>query len=194
MLNDLRAFIASGAPLGNPGLEKAARETGSQELAAVLRWTYAVNASVERTVKNVAPFQWVHESLAQVAAQSDAICVSQTPTEAIVREWNEHDLTKYVSIIAGQELGTKTEHIGLATKGRYEPSRILMIGDAPGDKRAAKANQALFFPINPGHEVASWDRFCHEGYARFLAGTYGGAYEAALIAEFDSLLPETPSW
>jgi phosphoglycolate phosphatase-like HAD superfamily hydrolase len=194
MLNDLRAFIASGAPLGNPGLEKAARETGSEELATVLRWTHAVNAAIERTVKDVGPFRWVRESLDRIAASSDAICVSQTPTEALVREWDEHGMTKYVAIIAGQELGTKAEHIGLATKGRYESSRILMIGDAPGDKRAAKANQAFFFPINPGHEEASWDRFCHEAYARFLAGTYGGAYEAQLIAEFDALLPEKPSW
>jgi len=29
---------------------------------------------------------------------------------------------------------------------------------------------------------------------RFLSGTYAGDYEAKLIAEFESLLPETPPW
>ena len=29
---------------------------------------------------------------------------------------------------------------------------------------------------------------------RFLAGEYAGDYEAALIAEFDRLLPELPPW
>ena len=29
---------------------------------------------------------------------------------------------------------------------------------------------------------------------KFLDGTYEGAYEASLIAEFEKLLPETPPW
>ena len=48
---------------------------------------------------------------------------------------------------AGQELGTKTEHLKLAAKNKYPPERILMIGDAPGDLNAARANGALFYPI-----------------------------------------------
>ena len=31
-----------------------------------------------------------------------------------------------------------------------------MIGDAPGDHKAAKSNHALFFPIVPHREEASW--------------------------------------
>ena len=69
-----------------------------------------------------------------------------------------------------------------------------MIGDAPGDMEAAKAHGALFFPINPGAEDQSWARFYREGLARCTAGTYAGAYEAALIAEFEKLLPDTPPW
>jgi hypothetical protein len=53
---------------------------------------------------------------------------------------------------------------------------------------------ACFYPINPGHEEASWQRFLDEACERFLAGTYAGAYEAALIAEFDRHLPEHPPW
>ncbi|MBC7238282.1 MAG: hypothetical protein H5T69_20775, partial [Chloroflexi bacterium] len=33
-----------------------------------------------------------------------------------------------------------------------------------------------------------------EAFARFIEGTYGGAYEAELIAEFEAALPETPPW
>ena len=69
-----------------------------------------------------------------------------------------------------------------------------MIGDAPGDYQAAKANKALFFPINPGHEEASWERFYKEAYQRFLDGTFGGEYEEGLIRAFEALLPETPPW
>ena len=99
-----------------------------------------------------------------------------------------------MKIIAGQEMGTKTEHIKFAAVAKYAPNRILMIGDAPGDFNAAKKNGALFFPINPGHEEASWQRLNEEGLDRFFAGTYAGAYEAALVKEFDACLPEKPGW
>jgi len=193
-LRAMDEFIASGAALGNPALEQRVRETGNKELASLLEWSQAVNALIARTVKNIPPFKWVRESLERVRENSDAICVSQTPSEALVREWQEHDLVGYVSVIAGQELGTKTEHIRLASSGRYGSDRVLMIGDAPGDRKAADANGALFFPINPAKEEVSWERFYTEAYDRFLAGEYTGAYQQRVIAEFEALLPEQPPW
>jgi superfamily I DNA/RNA helicase len=46
-----------------------------------------------------------------------------------------------------------------------------MIGDAPGDFKAAKSNHALFYPIVPGREEESWQRFYEEALERFFAGT-----------------------
>ena len=69
-----------------------------------------------------------------------------------------------------------------------------MIGDAPGDFRAAKENSALFFPIIPGHEEESWKQFFHEALDKFFTGTYAGAYETELIKRFDQYLPEKPPW
>ena len=69
-----------------------------------------------------------------------------------------------------------------------------MIGDAPGDLKASRANDAKFFPINPGHEEASWKRFHDEAIEQFFAGSYTADYEASLIEEFQSHLPETPPW
>lgn len=193
-LTALKRFVDSGVPLANSTLEQAVRETGDPDLALALRWSTEVNERIARTVKNIPPYPWARESIERIHRESDAICVSQTPTEALIREWGEHDMAKYVSVIAGQELGTKAEHIGMATRGRYEAKRVLMIGDAPGDKRAAQANHALFYPIVPQREAASWERFHKEAYDRFLSGAYAGAYEAALIAEFDAELPERPPW
>ena len=34
----------------------------------------------------------------------------------------------------------------------------------------------------------------NEAMGRFLAATYGGEYEAKLIAEFEAILPDTPPW
>jgi len=142
----------------------------------------------------VPPFPWVRESIEKLAERADIIVVSATPYEALEREWREHDIEQYVKVIAGQEQGKKAEHIALAAGGRYEADRILMIGDAPGDMKAARANGAVFYPVNPGHEEQSWQRFFEEGMDRFLAGEYAGDYEAELIAEFDTYLPENPPW
>lgn len=190
----LKKFIDSGVPLSNAELEKAVKASGDKELASLLKWSKDVNADIAKTVKNVPPFKWVRESLREIIKSADAICVSQTPAEALVREWKEHNLMGFVRIIAGQELGTKEEHIRLATAGRYDGDKILMIGDAPGDQAAAAANHARFFPVNPGQEEASWERFCKEAYNKFLNGTYGGEYESRLVKEFKALLPSVPQW
>ncbi len=95
--------------------------------------------------------------------------VSATPGEALQREWEEHDLAGHVALIAGQELGSKKEHLALAAPpDRYDRDKVLMIGDAPGDRQAAEANGVLFFPINPGDEDASWQRLYEEGLAPLL--------------------------
>ena len=120
--------------------------------------------------------------------------VSQTPTEALEREWAEHHIAKMVRMIAGQEMGTKTEHLKFAAVGKYAPDKILMIGDAPGDYKAAKANNALFFPIVPGQEEKSWKQFHDEAIEKFFDGTFAGGYAEKLLEEFDSSLPEKPSW
>lgn len=190
----LRAFCESGLPLGNPTLEQRVAETHDPELALVLKWSLAVNVEVARTVKNLKPFRWVRESLDEIAKHSDAVCVSQTPTEALVREWEENDMLDDVAVIAGQELGTKAEHLRMATQGRYAPGRVLMIGDAPGDLKAARDVGAHFFPIHSGQEDASWELFYREAYRCFLNGTYGGSYEDDLVARFNALLPERPPW
>ena len=145
-------------------------------------------------IYDIPPFPLVRECLEKIVPIADAMVVSQTPIEVLEREWKENDLDKFVRIIAGQEYGTKTEHLALAAKGKYQDNKILMIGDAPGDMKAAKSNEVLFFPINPGHEEASWEELYSEGLERFFSGSYEGPYEKSLISAFNSLLPEKPSW
>lgn len=194
VLPELKRYVDSGIPLSNTTLKAEVEKSGNAELRHVLEWSQQVNVNIEKTVKKLPPFKWVVESLKLMSKHSDMIVVSQTPEEALLREWKENELEGYVAVIAGQELGTKTEHIAMATKNRYKSHRILMIGDAPGDFKAARANQAFFYPVNPGHEEQSWHRFQAEAFGRFLDGTYGGEYERNLVAEFDKLLPSTPPW
>ena len=191
----LREFIADDDyPKSNDGLAAYMSEHADPELERAMAWTEGVNAAVGEMVHGVPPFPGVRESLAALAATADLIVVSATPVEALTREWHEHDIARYVRVIAGQEMGKKALHLELATTGKYPPDRVLMIGDAPGDMMAARANGALFYPINPGHEEASWQRFHDEAMGRFFDGTYRGDYESDLIAEFERFLPETPPW
>jgi len=184
--------------LSNDGLKQAiaaAKDSeAKQELEHALAWSEKVNESIAQIVKGMPPFPFVRESLEKMKGKADMIVVSQTPTEALTREWQEHNIDQYVEIIAGQEMGTKTEHIRYAAVGKYPEDKILMIGDAPGDMKAAKGNNALFFPINPGNEEASWQRLYEEAFDKFVNGEYAGDYEAKLIAEFDACLPEKPPW
>ncbi len=190
----VREFMASGQPLSDTGLRAYMAQHPDPELDQALGWSKAVNASIADIVHGVPPFPFMRESLQAMQGAADIVVVSATPTEALIREWEEHDIASYARIIAGQEMGSKKQHLALAAKGKYVPEHILMMGDAPGDMEAAKANGTLFFPINPGREEGSWERFYREGLARFTAGTYAGAYEASLIAEFEKLLPSVPPW
>jgi len=193
--DSLRSFIADERyPKSNDGLRAYMEQHPDPDLETALAWTQGVNSTVADMVHGVPPFPYVRESLAFLADKADMIVVSATPLEALRREWKEHDIARYVRVIAGQEMGKKALHLKLATEGKYEPERVLMIGDAPGDMSAARANGALFYPINPGHEEDAWLRFHEVAVHRFLAGTYAGAYESELIDEFGKLLPELPPW
>lgn len=192
--NKVREFIASGKALSNDGLKEYMADHPDPELDRAMQWSKAVNAAVADIVHNLPPFPYVRESLGLLQKSTDAIVVSATPTEALINEWRVNGIDKYVRAILGQELGTKKQHLKMATAGRYAANHVLMIGDALGDLDAARANNALFFPINPGHEDESWERLYKEGLQKFMNGQFGGAYEASLIAEFDKLLPSTPPW
>ncbi len=180
--------------LGNPALERYAAEVNDPVIDQALRWSKAINQTVAEMVHDIPPYPFMKESLVKLSKKADAMVVSSTPVEALKREWEENDMDGYMRLICGQEYGSKKEHLAYAAKGKYPDDQILMIGDAPGDMKAAKANGVLFYPINPGHEEDSWERFYNESMDKFFNKEYEGAYEANLIEEFESYLPEIPPW
>ena len=193
----LREWSETETKLGNPTLETVIETaTGAQreELSQVLEWSLAVNDTIAEIVHNLPPFPGVRETLQRLQDRADAIVVSATPNEALRREWVEHNIDQYVAVIAGQEMGSKTEHLTLTAKGKYPADHILMIGDAPGDLKAARDVGALFFPVNPGYEEESWERLVDVGMDKFFNNEYAGTYETELIEEFEALLPESPPW
>ncbi|MGI6173319.1 MAG: HAD family hydrolase [Christensenellales bacterium] len=191
----LRKWSKTETKLGNPALIAYCK--GHPEDAVMqqaMEWSVAINETVEKIVRGVPPFPFVRESLAALQGRADVIVVSATPTDALVREWREHGIDTYVKAICGQEMGTKAECIEMAMRHGYAPDRVLMIGDAPGDYNAARKNGCLFYPINPGAEEKSWEKFAETYKDMFLADAYAGEAQAHLIAEFDGYLPSVPPW
>jgi phosphoglycolate phosphatase-like HAD superfamily hydrolase len=180
--------------LGNPALKNYAAEANDPFISQTLEWSLKVNEDIEKMVFGITPFPFVKECLEKIRSKADAMVVSQTPFEALKREWEENNIDHYLRMIAGQEHGTKGEHLKYAAKGKYPDDKILMIGDANGDLKAAKSNGLLFFPVNPGKEEESWEKLYSDGIDRFFAGTYKGSYEEKLIREFETYLPEHPHW
>lgn len=192
-LTSLKEWIRTETKLGNATLRKYFELHYDSELERVLEWSEAINDEISRLLPKIPPFPHAAKALRKIYTKTDIVIVSQTPYEALKREWDENDILKFVRVIAGQEHGTKREHLALSAKGKYPDNMILMIGDAKGDLDASKSNGILFYPIIPGYEDKSWERFLNEGFKRFTNKTYSGIYENSLINEFLKVLPDKQS-
>jgi phosphoglycolate phosphatase-like HAD superfamily hydrolase len=191
---ELQAWTRRETKLGEATLVPEVETNPHPDLQRALRWSLDVTAAVQKIARNLPPYPQVKGILAKAVTKADLMVVSQTPTADLEREWAEYGIADYVRLIAGQERGTKTEHLEFAAVNKYEKEKILMIGDAPGDMKAAQDNGVLFYPVIPGTEEQSWDRFRDEGLDRFFAGTFAGDYQEQLLAEFDTALPENAPW
>src|SRR4051794_3692056 len=99
----LDEWVARETKLGNATLA-AEVANGNHALAGIKHWSDAVNAAIENIVYGVPPFPMVRESLGKLNERADAMCISQTPAPALKREWAEHNLDRFVQMIAGQEM------------------------------------------------------------------------------------------
>ena len=193
-LDGVRGFVESGTKLSDAGLFSYMKDHHEPDLQVGVQWSSDVNAAIERIVHGMMPFTPVKPSFQALAPEADLACVSATRNVDLAREWTYAGILDDVELLCGQEVGNKEQILRMTASGKYPKDHMLMMGDAPGDLAAAHATGALFFPINPGYEADSWDRFYNEGYKKFLDGTFAGDYEAELIREFEALLPEVPPW
>jgi phosphoglycolate phosphatase-like HAD superfamily hydrolase len=192
--NSLIDWTGKESQLGNHMLEKYVRKTSDPNLKIALQWSKAVNLAIEEIVYGIPPFPGVLECLLKAKDRADSMVVSQTPLIALEREWKEHSIDNLINYIAGQEIGTKSDQLKYITKGKYKEDHILMIGDAMGDMIAARSNNVLFYPINPGQEEDSWEEFLKEGMDRFFSETFQGEYQDKLISKFKAILTSVPPW
>ena len=143
-----------------------------------LDWSIAVNRGIEALPQEeIHPFEHVKEALAKAHESADVVVVSSANPEAVRAEWKRFGLADHVDLLCTQEMGSKAYCISKLCEKGYDPEKILMCGDAPGDEKAAETNGVLYFPILVNHENESWQLFLDEGLDRFLAGSYKGDYQ-----------------
>jgi len=186
----LRRWVETAPILNN---DAVSRLTDDPVMARTLAWSLDMNRRVAKMVHDIPPFPFVRESLMRLNDVADIVIVSATPREALLHEWREHGLDRYVTMLGAQEDGSKKEIIAYA-KGAYAPEKSIMLGDAPGDLDAATRNGILFYPVRPNDELRSWKEFYADGIGEFLGGTYAGKSMARQIVRFERCLPDTPPW
>jgi len=189
-IDQIEKWTEESSELSNPALSREIENNeNNQQLKLALNWSRQVNQEISKLEKDSTKvFARVKKILAEISAKADLAVVSSANQEALLDEWESYNLKQYVKVILGQEAGTKADNIkDLKAKG-YENNRILMIGDAPGDLRAAQKNNVLFYPIIPCEEAESWRKFAKKAAAKFFSGDYQGKYEENLIKKFNFIL------
>ena len=173
---------------------KRSEATGDPDLKQALAWSKAVNETDRKDrPRRAAVSVSCASAWKSSTAKADLLVVSATPNEALKREWEEHDLAKYVAAICGQEIGTKKESLAVAKK--YPPHHTLMIGDAPGDYKAARANNALVLPDQSRRTKKPVGSDCTtKGSTASSPARSPASIKQKLLAEFDTYLPEQPPW
>ena len=188
-IEDLTSFanwVESTNELSNNSLSRAIEANpDSICLKKALAWSNAVNESIKKLPEEeVLPFAMVKEALIFAHERADIAIVSSANLGAIMDEWERHELLPHVDLVLAQNAGTKAYCIGELLKKGYDPTKVVMCGDAPGDMDAAKVNGVFYYPIKVNLEKESWTEFIEVGFGKLLDGSYSGDYQSTKIDEF----------
>ena len=182
----LAHWAQTSPELSNDALE---REIASCENHAVfqkaLAWSKAVNKNIQSLPESqIQPFAGAREALAFAHERADVAIVSSANLGAVLEEWEKHGLLPHTDIVLAQNAGSKAHCIAELLKKGYDPQKVLMCGDAPGDLQAAESNGVFFYPILVRSEAESWTEFMQEGFDHLLDGSYGADYQAYKKEQF----------
>lgn len=184
-LDDLLLWVANTAETSNAALKREIERTGSVCLKKVLSWSLNLNGAIDKLSDGQKkPFDGVKETLERIHKIADVAIVSSANKSAVVEEWTKYGLLNSVDIILTQEDGSKAYCIAEMKKKGYAEGKVLMVGDAVGDHKAAKTNGVYFYPILVKREAESWQRLNSEVLEIFESGKFGGAFEEKLTEEF----------
>lgn len=118
------------------------------------------------------PYAGAREGLAAAHTFADVAMVSSANRDAVEEEWGKFGLLAHTDIVLAQDVGSKAACIAQMMRFGYDPDKVLMVGDAPGDCDAAEKNGVHYYPILVSHEKESWDEAVAVAYARLRSGDY----------------------
>lgn len=170
---------AETAPaLSNDGVTKAAQDAADEDaklcLTKALRWSLAVNESITRLPEELkVPYPGAKECLAAAKEFADVAIVSSANRDAVEEEWEKHGLLAHTDILLAQDCGSKAHCIQTMLNFGYDPAKVLMVGDAPGDCDAAEKTGVWYYPILVNWEEESWRELKDNALDLLKDGTYG---------------------
>ncbi len=155
-------------------MEAATDPIEKEIFTKALGWSKAVNQSINALPEELKiPYPGVREGLAAAHSFADVAIVSSANREAVTEEWSKFELLPHTDIVMAQDVGSKAHCIGELLKYGYDPQKVLMVGDAPGDCDAAEKNGVFYYPILVNHEQASWAEVVEIAFPKLQAGEYG---------------------
>ena len=182
-------YWADTAPaLSNDAVAKAAEEATDPDaklvLSKALSWSKAVNAAIVKLPEELkVPYAGAKEGLAAAHGFADVAMVSSANRDAVEEEWGKFGLLEHTDIVLAQDIGSKAACIAEMLKFGYDPDKVVMVGDAPGDCDAAEKNGVHYYPILVNHEKESWDEAIAVAYGKLQSGSYA-AYGAQKKQKF----------
>ena len=173
----LQHWADTAPALSNDGVTKAAEEATDPEAKAIftkaLAWSKAVNAAIVELPEELkVPYDGAKEGLAAAHEFADVAMVSSANRDAVEEEWGKVGLLQHTDIVLAQDVGSKAACIAAMLKFGYDPDKVLMLGDAPGDCDAAEKNGVHYYPILVNHEKASWDEAISVAFSKLQSGDY----------------------
>lgn len=173
----LQSWADTAPALSNDTIVKAAADASDSEAKFIfekaLCWSVAVNKAIVALPEELkVPYEGAKEGLAAAHTFADVAMVSSANRDAVEEEWGKFGLLEHTDIVLAQDVGSKAACIAAMLKFGYEPSKVLMIGDAPGDCDAAEKNGVNYYPILVNLEKCSWKEAVTLAYPKLLEGNY----------------------
>ena len=157
-----KRWLRESVNLSNDALTEWIDLTDDEFLRMVYRWSIRVNEVVEEMSLSFLPFPSAISFIEKAYHYGDIVVMSSANQDAIVREWSQSGILKYVSFIVSQDFGTKSFGICSLIEKGYRQENTLMIGDAVSDERAARENGVRFHQIAYKKEEKCWQLLLNE--------------------------------
>lgn len=181
-------FCNNSPELSNRAIEEFLKTNDNLCMKTALQWSIETNNEIKKLSEGGMPYENAYEALKTASFTADIAAVSSANKIALEHEWEKHNFTDFVHGLLSQEEGSKSFCIkGLLGKG-YDKNKVIMIGDAPGDIKAAEENEVWCYPIIVGKEAESWKKFKDEVFPALIEGKITQTEQDTWIAEYYSVL------